>query len=74
MLQLVQLLEVRRHEEFEPFDEVKLATEPRSYLGQTLLRPRFTANLNPGLTYPVVCTIQSFYVGLTSINLGLDSA
>ena len=46
--------------EFETFDEVKLATEPRSNLGQTLVRPRFTANLNPGLTYTVVCMIQSF--------------
>ena len=45
---------------FETFYEVKLATEPRSYLGQTLVRPRFTANLNPGLTYTVVCMIQSF--------------
>ena len=60
--------------EFETFDEVKLATEPRSNLGQTLVRPRFIANLNPGLTYTVVCMILSFYVGLTSINLGLDSA
>ena len=46
--------------EFETFDEVKLATEPRSNLGQTLVRPRFIANLNPGLTYTVVCMIQSF--------------
>ena len=45
---------------FETFYEVKLATEPRSYVGQTLVRPRFTANLNPGLTYTVVCMIQSF--------------
>ena len=60
--------------EFETFSEVKLATEPRSYLGQTLVRLRFSANLNPGLTYTVVCMIRSFYVGLTSINFGLDSA
>ena len=61
-------------EKFETFYEVKLATEPRSNLGQTLVRPRFIANLNPGLTYTVVCMIRAFYVGLTSINLGLDSA
>ena len=60
--------------EFETFDEVKLATEPRSNLGQTRVRPRFIDNLNPSLTYTVVCMIRSFYVGLTSINLGLDSA
>ena len=61
--------------EFETFDEVKLATEPRSNLGQTQVRPRFIDNLSPGgLTYTVVCMIRSFYVGLTSINFGLDSA
>ena len=61
--------------EFETFHEVKLATEPRSYLGQTLVILRFTANLNPGLTYTVVCMIQSFYVGLGDVNLRLvDSA
>ena len=60
--------------EFETFDGVKLATEPRSNLGQTLVRPRFIANLNPGLTSAVVCMIMAFYVGLTSINLGLDLA
>ena len=37
--------------EFETFEEVKLATEPRSTLGQTLVIPRFIANLNPCLTY-----------------------
>ena len=60
--------------EFETFDKVKLTTEPRSNLDQTRVRPRFIDNLNPGLTYTVVCVIRSFYVGLTSINLGMDSA
>ena len=35
--------------EFEIFGEVKLATEPGSNLGQTRVRPRFIASLNPGL-------------------------
>ena len=60
--------------EFETFDEVKLTTEPRSNLYQTRVRPRFIDNLNPGLTYTVVCMIRPFYVGLTSVNLGLNSA
>ena len=60
--------------EFETFDGVKLAAEPQSNMGQTLARPRFIANLNQGLTYTTVCMTRSFYVGLTSINFGLDSA
>ena len=50
---------------FETFNEVKLAAEPRSDMGQTLVRPRFVVNLHPCLTYTVVCMIRPFDVAET---------